>query len=89
MFIGKVVGNLWSTKKDDKLNGKRFLVIQKFTSQKTVAADILVAADKVGAGIGETVLVATGTNAKYTFDDKNLPIDMAIIGIIDSFDITE
>ncbi|MGT2948053.1 EutN/CcmL family microcompartment protein [Streptococcus devriesei] len=89
MFIGKVVGNLWSTKKDDKLNGKRFLVIQKFTSQQTVAADILVAADKVGAGIGETVLVTTGTNAKYTFNDQNLPIDMAIIGIIDSFDITE
>lgn len=91
MFVGKVVGNLWSTKKDEKLEGKRFLVIQKQTYSKNAAAedDILVAADRVGAGIGELVLVTTGTNSKYTFNDEELPIDMSVIGIIDSIDIME
>lgn len=91
MFVGKVVGNLWSTKKDEKLEGKRFLVIQKQTYSKNAATedDILVAADRVGAGIGELVLVTTGTNSKYTFNDEELPIDMSVIGIIDSIDIME
>lgn len=89
MIIGKVIGNLWSTKKDDKLNGKRFLIIKKINKNNKVDGEICVAVDKIGAGIGENVLVTTGTNAKYTFENEIIPIDMAIIGIIDSIDITE
>ncbi|MGY4105491.1 EutN/CcmL family microcompartment protein [Ignavigranum ruoffiae] len=89
MLIGKVVGNLWSTKKDDKLNGNRFLIIRKMKNSEEVEEKIYVAADKVGAGIGELVLVTTGSNAKLTFDSQTLPIDMAIIGIIDSIDLSE
>lgn len=89
MIIGKVIGNLWSTKKDNKLNGKRFLIIKKINKNNKVDGEICVAVDKIGAGIGENVLVTTGTNAKYTFENEIIPIDMAIIGIIDSIDITE
>ena len=89
MIIGKVIGNLWSTKKDNKLNGKRFLIIKKINKNNKVDGEICVAVDKIGAGIGENVLVTTGRNAKYTFENEIIPIDMAIIGIIDSIDITE
>lgn len=89
MFVGKVVGNVWSTKKDDQLSGKRFLVLKKCIAQDQFEDDLLVAADRVGAGIGELVLVTTGTNAKYTFQSESLPIDMAIVGIIDTMDLTE
>ncbi|MBG9979489.1 EutN/CcmL family microcompartment protein [Facklamia lactis] len=89
MLIGKVVGNLWSTKKDDKLNGNRFLIIKKMKNKEEVEDGIYVAADKVGAGIDEIVLITTGSNAKLTFDSQTLPIDMAIIGIIDSIDLSE
>lgn len=89
MIIGKVVGNLWSTKKDEKLNGKRFLMIRKIDASDKISKDIFVATDKVGAGIGETVLVTTGSNSRFTYDDNYLPIDLAIVGIVDSYDITE
>ncbi|AXJ13832.1 EutN/CcmL family microcompartment protein [Streptococcus pluranimalium] len=89
MIIGKVVGNLWSTKKDDKLNGKRFLMIRKLDAKDSLSEDLFVAADKVGAGIGETVLVTTGSNSRFTYDDDYLPIDLAIVGIVDSYDLTE
>ena len=74
MKIGKVVGSVWATRKADCLQGATFLVVD-------TGREDLVAADRVGAGIGDHVLLATGTVAsRYCMD---APVDAAIVAILD------
>ena len=82
MLIGKVVGSVVATRKNDKLIGNKFMVIEPI---KSMSGDNkqLVAIDNVGAGIGEIVLVATGSGARIGCGAENAPIDAAIVGIID------
>jgi ethanolamine utilization protein EutN len=74
MKIGKVVGSVWATRKAGCLSGHTFLVVD-------TGREDLVAADQVGAGIGDRVLLATGTVAsRYCMD---APIDAAVVAILD------
>lgn len=74
MKIGKVTGSVWATRKASCLMGQTFLVVETGTES-------LVAADQVGAGIGDRVLLATGTTAsRYCMD---APIDAAVVAILD------
>lgn len=74
MKIGTVTGSVWATRKADCLQGQTFLVID-------VGDKLLVAADQVGAGIGDRVLLATGTVAsRYCMD---APVDAAVVAILD------
>lgn len=82
MIIGKVVGSVISTRKNENLVGNKFLIIEPIKSMAH-AGDRLVAIDNVGAGIGEVVLVATGSAARIGCGMDNTPIDAAIVGIID------
>lgn len=82
MIIGKVVGSVISTRKNENLVGNKFLIIEPIKSMAH-AGDRLVAIDNVGAGIGEAVLVATGSAARIGCGMENAPIDAAIVGIID------
>ncbi|MDR0856455.1 MAG: EutN/CcmL family microcompartment protein [Clostridiales bacterium] len=79
MLIGKVVGSVVSTRKHEKLLGNKFMVVE-------IAAKMgktrLVAVDKIGAGVGENVLIATGSAAR-TGGLEGVPVDAAIVGIID------
>lgn len=78
MYIGKVIGNVVSTKKNNKLLGCKFLKIELTSKEEIVVVD------NIGAGIGDTVLITTGHNAVYGLEQKgDLPIDAIIIGIID------
>lgn len=86
MFIGKVVGSLWATRKDEKLNGLKFLLIEKQLIENEDVPPIVVAVDHVGAGIGESVLITTGSSGRLSFDGKDIPVDMVIIAIIDTVD---
>ena len=79
MVIGKVVGSVVSTRKCEDLKGNKFMIIEPIPSLKVPSK--LVAVDKVGAGIGEYVLVATGSAARV--DNPVAPVDAAIVGIID------
>ncbi len=79
MIIGKVTGSIVSTRKNENLLGNKFLIVEPL--QKGIAP--VVAIDNVGAGIGETVLVATGSAARIGCDMKDAPIDAAIVGIVD------
>ena len=81
MFVGKVIGSIVSTRKNEKLIGSKFMIVESAMSGRT---ERLVAVDKVGAGIGEIVLVATGSAARIGCDHATAPIDAAIVGIIDS-----
>ena len=74
MLIGKVVGSVVSTRKSEKLIGNKFM---------GNGGGQMIAIDNIGAGIGEFVLVATGSAARIGCDMENVPVDAAIVGIID------
>lgn len=81
MVIGKVVGSVVSTRKNTNLIGNKFLVIEPIEDMGI--NNKIVAIDNVGAGIGEIVLVATGSAARIGCGQSDAPIDAAIVGIVD------
>lgn len=83
MIIGKVVGSVVSTRKNENLVGNKFLIIEPLQSMQG-SENHLVAIDNVGAGIGEVVLVAVGSAARVGCGMENAPIDAAIVGIVDN-----
>lgn len=91
MYIAKVIGHVVATKKDSKLVGKPLLVVAPLNglSKEFDRNNPFVAVDSVGAGIGETVLLATGSVAGQFDDSSGGPIDAAIIGIIDDLEIPD
>lgn len=80
MLIGKVIGSVVSTRKNENLIGNKFMIVEPF---KSFQENRIVAIDNVGAGIGEYVLVAQGSAARIGCGAENSPIDAAIVGIID------
>ncbi len=81
MIIGKVVGSIIATRKNERLIGQKLLVIRPLENMEKTGE--FVAIDNVGAGIGETVLVATGSAARVGCDLADAPVDAAIVGIVD------
>ena len=79
--LGKVIGSVVSTRKNDMLVGSKFMIVE--TTADTGDFKRIVAVDNVGAGIGEMVLVATGSAARVGCNKESAPIDAAIVGIID------
>ena len=80
MIVGKVVGSVVSTRKSEKLVGNKFMVIEPAHS---MGEGQVVAIDIIGAGIGEYVLVATGSAARIGCGMEDAPVDAAIVGILD------
>lgn len=88
MMICKVIGNVWATKKEESLEGKKLMVVrQTDTYGEDEEGESFVAADVVGAGIGERVLVVNGSTARKALGGDQVPIDAAIVGIIDSVEV--
>ena len=83
MLIGKVVGSVVSTRKNDNLVGSKLMVVKPLAELGNPTKKI-VAVDNVGAGVGETVLVALGSAARIGCDMANAPVDAAIVGIVDN-----
>ena len=81
MIIGKVVGSVVSTRKCDNLVGNKFMIVEPIPSLKV--DNRIVAIDKIGAGIGEYVLVAQGSAARVGCGIPDAPVDAAIVGILD------
>ena len=81
MIIGTVVGSIIATRKNEKLVGQKLLVIRPQDGMEEKGE--FVAIDNVGAGIGETVLVARGSAARVGCDLADAPVDAAIVGIVD------
>ena len=84
MIICRVIGHVWSTKKDPELEGLKLMVVRDLHNGKD---STYVAADVVGAGVGEDVLVVSGSTARKAFGRDNVPADMAIVGIIDTVEM--
>jgi len=86
MIICKVIGHVWATKKEESLSGMKLMVVQEVeTTEKN--GSVFVAADVVGAGIGERVLVVSGSTARRAFGKDSVSIDCAIVGIIDTIEV--
>ncbi|MEE3717372.1 EutN/CcmL family microcompartment protein [Tumidithrix elongata RA019] len=84
MQIAKVVGTVVSTYKEDNLSGTKFLMLQLIDIEGQLSMDYEVAADTVGAGVEEWVLVSRGSGARLVRDSEKRPIDAAVIAIIDT-----
>lgn len=80
MKLGKVIGNVVSTKKEEKLMGLKLLTVELLHTSKK---EVVVAADKVGAGIGDVVIVTLGSASSAAFE-KPAPIDAVVVGIVDN-----
>ena len=89
MFLGRVVGTVWATRKDEKLNGLKFQIVRKVDEQLNLKPEFTIAVDSVGAGSGELVLCAAGSSARMTEITENKPVDMVIMAIVDEVDFTE
>lgn len=89
MFLGRVIGTVWSTKKDDQLVGAKFLIVRELTLDLKEKERFVVAVDSVGAGEGEVVLVATGSSSRMTSFTKDKPVDAVIMGIVDKLDVSD
>ncbi len=88
MLLGKVIGTVWSTRKDEKLVGSKFLIVRRLDVNKKAKDDFVVAVDSVGAGVGEVVLYASGSSARQTTFTKDKPVDAVIMAIVDKLDIS-
>lgn len=86
MLICKVIGNVWATKKDEKLDGHKLLVVRSGPKGKS---NIFVAVDTIGAGIGDDVLVTKGSVAHNSLRESDSPVDAVVVGIIDSLEVDD
>ncbi len=87
MLIGRVIGHVWATKKEEALNGHKLMIVkEEMTNVRS--GGVFVAADSVGAGIGEQVLVVSGSTARRALGSDDIPIDSTIVGIIDSMEVS-
>lgn len=89
MFLGKVVGTVWSTKKTPDLEGVRFLIVHPIDLEKEPTRNIVVVADRLGAGVGEIVMCAYGKAARSAIGNQEMAIEAAVVGIVDRMDLHE
>ena len=87
MLLGKVVGTLVATRKESTLEGLKFLVLKQLDVEGQETGAYRVAADAVGAGIGEVVLYATGSSARQTKVTDRRPCDAVIMAIVDTLEV--
>ena len=87
MLLAKVVGTVVATRKDERLQSAKLLVSRPIDPSGKPEGNYLVAVDTVDAGVGETVLIVSGSSARMATGLKDCPVDAAIIGVIDQIDI--
>lgn len=87
MLIAKVVGSAVATIKDEKLSGTKLLVVRETDVEGNPIGKPLVAVDTVAAGVGDLVLIASGSSARQTTFTKERPVDAVIMAVLDSLEI--
>ena len=88
MIIARIVGTVVSSQKDERLMGKKLLIVRPMNLDGTDTSGYVVAVDTVGAGFHERVLVVAGSSARLAQGMKDTPVDAAIVGVIDTVDIS-
>src|SRR5438046_7472759 len=89
MFLGKVIGTVWPTKKTPDLEGVRFLIVHPYDLNREPTKNVVVVADRLGAGAGEVVMCAYGKAARTAIGNQDMSIEAAVVGIVDRVDITD
>ena len=90
MFLARVTGSIVATQKTDSMVGQKLLIVEPLRVSETDGAALVgtgrtfITVDTMGAGEGEVVLIVQGSSARFTPETKPLPVDCAIIGIVDS-----
>lgn len=87
MILARVVGTVVATRKDPRLLSAKLLIARPMDPHGTAEGSYLVAIDTVDAGVGETVLIVSGSSARMASGLKDCPVDAAIVGIVDSVDV--
>lgn len=83
MVLGRVIGTVVSTRKEEELSGLKFLLVKACDADGKASGGIVVAVDAVGAGVGEVVLYCAGSSARQTKVTKDRPVDATIMAIVD------
>ena len=83
MFLARVIGRVWATIKDPKLEGQRMLIVQPLSPEMTPTGKRLIVSDSVGAGAGELVYCCRGKESSFPFLPAEVPTDTTTVGIID------
>lgn len=89
MIIGKVIGNVWSTHKESSMENLKLLIVQPLHWNKEPYGTTEVAIDRIGAGVGETILMTRGSSARQICDRTDIPVDAAVVSIVDSLEVNE
>ena len=89
MLLAKIVGTVVATRKDPRLVGHKLLMARSVDPRGKAEGNYLVAIDTVDAGVGETVLIVSGSSARMASGLKDSPVDAAIVGIVDAVEMTE
>jgi microcompartment protein CcmK/EutM len=89
VLLAKVIGTVVATRKDPRLVSNKLMVVRSIDPRGKAEGGHLVAVDTVDAGIGETVLVVSGSSARMASGMKDCPVDAAIVGIIDAVEVSE
>lgn len=86
MFLAKVIGTVWATRKDESLNGFKLQCLQPLTAKRQFTGDPIIAVDTIGAGVGETVMYISAREATIPLPVEFAPVDASIVGIVDRID---
>ncbi|MCA9319676.1 MAG: EutN/CcmL family microcompartment protein [Planctomycetes bacterium] len=89
MLLGRVVGEVWATRKDPRVENMKFLVVRQIGLDRVAKPSFVVAVDTVGAGPGELVLVAQGSSARQSEQTTNRPVDAVVMAILDDLSVDE
>jgi microcompartment protein CcmK/EutM len=87
VLLGRVAGTVVASRKEETLEGLKFLVIKQLNVEEAETGGYVVAADAVGAGIGEVVLYASGSSARQTEMTKDRPCDAVVMAIVDTWEV--
>jgi len=86
VLLAKIVGTVVATRKDERLQSSKLLIARPIDPTGKPEGNYLVAVDTVDAGVGENVLIVSGSSARMASGLKDMPVDAAIVGIIDQID---
>ena len=89
MLLAKIVGTVVATRKDPRLVSNKLLIVRAIDPRGKGDGAYLVAVDTVDAGVGETVLVVSGSSARMASGMKDCPVDAAIVGIVDAVEMAD
>lgn len=88
MKVGKIIGSIWATRKEQRLEGYKLLLVQPLdVMDNSRDGAPIVAADTIGAGVGERVIYVSGSSARSATGDNATPVDAMVVGIVDDLEL--